>query len=31
MELKDLNYFVEIVKYGSFTKAAANTYLSQPT
>ena len=31
MELKDLHYFVEIVKYGSFTKAAANTYLSQPT
>ncbi|MED4227764.1 LysR family transcriptional regulator [Neobacillus cucumis] len=31
MELKDLQYFMEIVKYGSFTKAAASTYLSQPT
>ncbi|GAE25391.1 LysR family regulatory protein CidR [Halalkalibacter wakoensis JCM 9140] len=31
MELKDLRYFIEIVHYGSFTKAAANTYISQPT
>ncbi|MDT8860220.1 LysR family transcriptional regulator [Alkalihalobacillus sp. MEB130] len=31
MELKDLRYFIEVVKYGSFTKAAAHTYISQPT
>ncbi|MCL7749945.1 LysR family transcriptional regulator [Halalkalibacter alkaliphilus] len=31
MELKDLRYFIEVVNYGSFTKAAANTYISQPT
>ncbi|MCC3357120.1 LysR family transcriptional regulator [Bacillus sp. REN16] len=31
MELKDLRYFMEVVVYGSFTKAAVNTYISQPT
>jgi DNA-binding transcriptional LysR family regulator len=31
LELKDLRYFIEVVNYGSFTKAAANTYISQPT
>jgi DNA-binding transcriptional LysR family regulator len=31
MELKDLRYFTEVANYGSFTKAAASTYLSQPT
>jgi DNA-binding transcriptional LysR family regulator len=31
VELKDLRYFIEVVNYGSFTKAAANTYVSQPT
>lgn len=31
MELKDLRYFMEVVNYGSFTKAAVNTYISQPT
>ncbi|MEH7224436.1 LysR family transcriptional regulator [Bacillus sp. JJ1566] len=31
MELKDLRYFMEVVDYGSFTKAAVNTYISQPT
>ncbi|MEH7237799.1 LysR family transcriptional regulator [Bacillus sp. JJ1562] len=31
MELKDLRYFIEVVDYGSFTKAAVNTYISQPT
>ncbi len=31
MELKDLRYFIEVVKYGSFTKAAANMFVSQPT
>ncbi|OAS89252.1 MULTISPECIES: LysR family transcriptional regulator [Metabacillus] len=31
MELKDLRYFTEVANYGSFTKAAANTYISQPT
>ncbi|MFC0558435.1 LysR family transcriptional regulator [Halalkalibacter alkalisediminis] len=31
MELKDLRYFIEVVHYGSFTKAAANIYISQPT
>ncbi len=29
--MKDLRYFVDVANYGSFTKAAANTYLSQPT
>ncbi|PMC37941.1 LysR family transcriptional regulator [Bacillus sp. UMB0899] len=31
MELKDLRYFTEVANYGSFTKAAAGTYISQPT
>lgn len=31
MEMKDLRYFIEVANYGSFTKAAANTYLSQST
>ncbi|MBM4763537.1 LysR family transcriptional regulator [Bacillus sp. B15-48] len=31
MELKDLRYFTEVVSYGSFTKAAVNTFVSQPT
>lgn len=31
MELKDLRYFLEVVHYRSFTKAAINTYISQPT
>ncbi len=31
MELKDLRYFTEVANYGSFTKAAVNTYISQPT
>jgi DNA-binding transcriptional LysR family regulator len=31
MELKDLRYFTEVVHSGSFTKAAANTFFSQPT
>lgn len=31
MEMRDLRYFIHVVEYGSFTKAAANIYLSQPT
>lgn len=31
MEIKDLLYFIKVVEHGSFTKAAAHTYLSQPT
>lgn len=31
MELKDLHYFTEVATYGSFTKAAASTFISQPT
>ncbi|KKK36377.1 LysR family transcriptional regulator [Mesobacillus campisalis] len=31
MELKDLHYFTEVVNYRGFTKAAANTFVSQPT
>ncbi len=31
LELKDLRYFTEVANYGSFTKAAVNTYISQPT
>lgn len=31
VELKDLYYFTEIVKHGSFTKAAEQNYFSQPT
>ncbi|TKC19087.1 LysR family transcriptional regulator [Robertmurraya kyonggiensis] len=31
MELKDLRYFTEVANYGSFTKAAASTFISQPT
>ncbi|TXC90651.1 LysR family transcriptional regulator [Metabacillus litoralis] len=31
MELKDLRYFTEVATYGSFTKAASSTFISQPT
>ncbi|WP_053363347.1 LysR family transcriptional regulator [Bacillus sp. FJAT-27251] len=31
MELKDLHYFYEVVNYRGFTKAAAHTFVSQPT
>lgn len=31
MELKQLRSFAAVVRYGSFTRAAENTYLSQPT
>jgi len=31
LELKDLRYFTEVANYGSFTKAAASTFISQPT
>lgn len=31
MEIKDLQYFLKVVEHGSFTKAAAETFLSQPT
>lgn len=31
MEFKHLQSFVAVVKYGSFTKAAAELYISQPT
>lgn len=31
MELKHLQSYVEVVKYGSFTKAAEHLYISQPT
>lgn len=31
MELKQLRSFASVVRYGSFTRAAENTYLSQPT
>lgn len=31
VELKDLRYFTEVANYGSFTKAAASTFISQPT
>ena len=31
MELKQLRSFAAVVQYGSFTKAAEKTYLSQPT
>lgn len=31
LELKDLKYFTEVAKYGGFTTAASNTYISQPT
>lgn len=29
--MKDLHYFIKVVEHGSFTKAAAATFLSQPT
>lgn len=29
--MKGLQYFIKVVEHGSFTKAAADTYLSQPT
>lgn len=31
MELKELEHFIAVVDYGSFSKAAANIYVSQPT
>ena len=31
MELKQLQSFAAVVKYGSFTKAAEKLYISQPT
>lgn len=31
MDFRQLESFVAIVKYGSFTKAAEELYLSQPT
>ena len=31
MEIKQLRSFAAVVRYGSFTRAAENTYLSQPT
>ena len=31
MDLKHLQSYVAVVKYGSFTKAAENLYISQPT
>jgi DNA-binding transcriptional LysR family regulator len=30
MELKQLQYFTEVVKHGSFSKAAEYLYISQP-
>lgn len=31
MELKELEHFVAVVRYGSFSKAASHIYISQPT
>ena len=31
MELKELRYFIDIVRYGGFSRAAENIYVSQPT
>ncbi|MBF1318432.1 MAG: LysR family transcriptional regulator, partial [Megasphaera micronuciformis] len=31
MELKQLESFVAVIKYGSFTKAAQVLYMSQPS
>jgi len=31
MELRDLQTFVTVVQYGSFTRAAEALYISQPT
>ncbi|MEI3613071.1 LysR family transcriptional regulator [Pseudogracilibacillus sp. SO30301A] len=31
MELTELRHFIAVVNYGSFTKAATNIYVSQPT
>jgi len=31
LELKDLEHFVAVVRYGSFSKAASHIYVSQPT
>ncbi|WP_083402119.1 LysR family transcriptional regulator [Bacillus sp. MUM 116] len=30
MELKQIQYFTEVVKHGSFSKAAEHLHLSQP-
>lgn len=31
MKLSELHHFISIIEYGSFSKAAANIYVSQPT
>ncbi len=31
MELKELSHFIEVVRYGGFSRAAENIYVSQPT
>ncbi len=30
MKIKDIVYFLEVVKEGNFTRAANNLYISQP-
>lgn len=31
LELKELRHFIEVIRYGGFSKAAENIYVSQPT
>ncbi|CAM5721507.1 HTH-type transcriptional regulator CynR [Lysinibacillus sphaericus] len=31
MELRDLKAFMDVVEYGSFTKAASESFVSQPS
>lgn len=31
LELKELSHFIEVVRYGGFSRAAENIYVSQPT